>query len=717
LPLVLAAQTASSAPAIGNWTPNQVMAPSPEEITRTLTALGAQYQTAAPSRRAQVLQDMIAVAQTRHQLLAALVADEPGGVLRVALPANIRASLPSAVQAYVETEVQVEGTVEALVEDRRSDSTVHYHLKTDAGEELSLYFAADPPTNVSTGSRVRVRGVRVDNALALSSGSTSVQTVSAALPNTFGAQKTLVMLVNFQDKAIQPYTLTTAQSIVFTTTSNFDLENSLQQTWLVGDVYGWFTIPMNSTVCDSSTLANYAKQAAAAAGANLSAYNRYVYAFPQNACSWWGLGTVGGNPSQAWINGSLALMVVGHEMGHNLGLYHSNGLDCGDSVVGTSCTAIEYGDSIDIMGNSRAIHFNAFQKERLGWLNYNASPPITTVQASGTYWLDPYEAQTSTPKALKILKSVDPTTGFRTWYYVEFRQSLGFDSSLSGFTNVLNGVVVHTGSESSGNTSYLLDLTPADSFSTNPALDAGQSFYDPSAGVTITTVSASSSGASVDVTFGPLTCVPANPSVVLSPSQSPWLPPGSSFTYTVSVTNHDNAGCTAATFNLQAAVPSGWTAAFAVPSLNIAPGASASTTLQVASPSSAADGFYSVSVSASNSTNTTYTASTSATQVVAKSLSAGVSTDKSVYSRGQSVSVTTTVSFNGTPVAGAAVTVAITRSSGTVITLTATTGTGGTATVSLRLRKQDPVGTYQVRASASVNSSVSGSATTSFTVQ
>src|SRR6202040_3472202 len=99
----------------------------------------------------------------------------------------------------------------------------------------------------------------------------------------------------------------------------FDLENSYGQTWLTGDVFGWYTIALSSTVCDYSTLATQAKSAAAAAGVNLSNYPRHVIAFPDNACGWWGLGTVGGNPSTAWINGSFELMVVGHEMGHNFG--------------------------------------------------------------------------------------------------------------------------------------------------------------------------------------------------------------------------------------------------------------------------------------------------------------------------------------------------------------------------------------------------------------
>ena len=140
--------------------------------------------------------------------------------------------------------------------------------------------------------------------LALSSGR-SVQTLASVVPNTFGEQKTLVILVNFQNNPTQPYAPAYAQGVVFSTTSDFYWENSYQQTWLTGDVYGWFTIAQNSTVCDYSKTATLAEQATTATGVTLSAYSRRVYAFPNNACNWWGLGTVGGNPSKAWINGSL----------------------------------------------------------------------------------------------------------------------------------------------------------------------------------------------------------------------------------------------------------------------------------------------------------------------------------------------------------------------------------------------------------------------------
>ena len=162
---------------------------------------------------------------------------------------------------------------------------------------------------------------------------------------------------------------------------------------------------------------------------NLALYPRRVFGFPQtSACNWWGLGTVGGgsdaqNPSRAWINGPYSLRVVGHEMGHNFGLFHSRSSTCDAG----GCLIDEYGDDHDIMG-AAAGHFNAFQKERLGWLGYGSSPAIEAVTETGQYPLEPYATPNGgLPKALRIFKS---TTGSsNTYIYAEARTQYGADAA------------------------------------------------------------------------------------------------------------------------------------------------------------------------------------------------------------------------------------------------------------------------------------------------
>src|SRR5262245_14118155 len=503
--------------------------------------------------------------------------------------------------ALAQTGSSLEGTLEVLHQDTRAGARFEYFIHTNNGR-YSLNFRGKPPRDLLTGARIRAKGVLTGNTLALAPNSSDVQTVTPAPAlNPLGEQRTLVILVNFSDAPTQPYTPDVARSVMFDTTSRFYQENSFQQTWLTGDVVGWFTIATTSTVCDTGAIATQAEAAASAAGFNVAAYPHRVYAFPQNdACLFWGMSTIGGNPTRAWINGYFELGVTAHEFGHGLGLWHSHSMDCGTYAVGRNRTTYAYCGNVDIMGgSSRYVHFNAFQKEQLGWLNAGASPPITTVAASGTYTLEAYELVGSGPKALKILKSVDPTTGERTWYYVESRQAIGFDAGLATDSvlvpsNILNGLLIRSGNYSQG--SFLLDMTPA-SDSTyldwrDPALPVGQTFTDPAAGVTVTAnwVTATQGSVTVQLAGG-------------STSTGPAL--------------------------------------------------------------------------------------------------VSIATDRSSYTPGQTVTMTATVkTSNGSPVAKASVTFAVTKSNGIVVVGSANTGGNGVATYKLRLKQQDPPGSYEADVTA-----------------
>jgi hypothetical protein len=699
-----------------------------EQTMRQMLVISGRAATANPSEREFLLGQLQTLASFRRQLLVGLMQADPGQVLQVALPDHLLGAMPEELQKLFEQRVELEGKIEVEFEDSENASRVHHYLNS-GGTRLEMFFPRNESADLVSGQVRRVSGVQIGEALVVDASQSEQTTISteqltsdapAIAPNTFGAQNVLLILVNFQDKATQPFSVADAQNVL-SSTSAYYREASYGQTWLNGAVTGWYTVPLSSTTCNTSSIATYAKQAAQAAGYNLSNYNRFVYAFPEAACGWAGWGSIGGNPSQAWINGTLTTGTLSHELGHNFGLYHSRYLNCNPNitgVIGSGCSYADYGDTVDVMGIiAKGGHFNSYQKSRLGWLNYTISPPIVTVTTSGSYGIDAYETANSNPKALKILKSTDVTTGAKTWYWVEVRKPIGFDGFVSGNSNLLNGVVFHQQSDKSGAENYLLDMTPGStSLQFDPALLPGQSFTDTEAGIIFTVLSVSSTGAVVNVSFGPQSCIRANPVVSVSPSTSQWVPPGSTVDYKVSVTNNDSAGCSGSSFDLQSSVPAGWSSLFDTSTLVPGPGSSATTTLHVASPSTTPGGYYNIGVTASNSGNSSYSGTSSVTCSILSGLNVTVTSDQASYSSSQTAILNATVTTAGSSISGAAVSFTITKPNGTKVTGSGTTGTNGVATFKYRFNKQkDPAGIYQVAAGANWSGAI-GSGGTSFSL-
>lgn len=590
-------------------------------------------------------------------------------------------------QAPQGPEVEITGTLQVLVEDAIDHVTLHHFLDTNAGRiRLTEKFGSSELGDLETGAEIKVRGRKNQTNTALelsgktSSSSGSVTTLALAAPNTFGEQKTVVLLVNFQDNQATPQNWTDAAYVTFGQVSDYDRAVSYNQTWLTGDVYGYFTIPMSGSVCDANQLASLADQAATNSGVNLNNYTRRVYSFPSNPCTWWGYGTIGGNPSRAWVNGTYSLKVVAHEMGHNFGLYHSHSLPC----AAGSCSSVEYGDDRDMMGQTGTGHFHAYQKERLGWLNYGSSPAIQTVTSSGTYRIGSLETG-GAPSALKVLKSSASSTD-KTYYYLEARTASDYDSPYAP------GVILHTGNSANGGLNYEVDLDP-DTSAFDSLLDPGQTFTDAAAGFSVTTLSTDASGAWVSITYAGTPCAAVAPTVTLSPGSS-ITSPGTTTGYTMTIKNNDDVACAPADFGIGMGVPAGWTWLGALSSATVSPGTTITTSLYVTPPVTAS-GSSSVNAQASR-TKAGPSGSGAATLTVASGLTVSLQTVG-----GSNYQLTATVLAGTSPAVGASVTFSITDPKGGNTTLTALTNASGVVTIKGRLKGKDPHGTYTVTASAS----------------
>ncbi len=631
-----------------------------ENLTLQLSGLIGSFQNTSTNDKTELVTQITALAEERKQLLLEIAKQNPGEALRVALPKHLRQKLPDAIQSLVEQDTETEGELTILHVDHEDPSKSRYDffLATPNGKRLKLHFA-NFPKGLLTGNTVRANGLALYSAdqesndsdaslllngeediVKLTVGGNTESSISSAestaiAPNTFGEQQVAVLLINFTSLPQEPWTLEQAHNAVFNTASDFFLENSYGQTTLNGDVFGWITIDVNPTGCPATDISIQAKIAAGAQGIDLSQYGRIIYAFPDIGCSWSGLGTVGGSPSETWLDGTLLNdYVVTHEVGHNFGLFHSHAFECGIDTVGNSCLTAEYGDALDRMGNSNAGHFNAFQKTRLGWLDYPTSPAVVTANFTGSYQIEPLAANTPGAKAIRFLRDSDPITGQNRWYFLEYRQAIGYDSFLSTSRygpSVTNGLVFHLGIDGDPNSSNLLDITPNSHEIDwdDMALPVGNSYEDTASGAIVTLDQIDANGAVISVDFGQPQCVRQNPSIIVSPSQGPWVQPGTAVAFDLTVTNNDNDACPNATLNLAATVPSGWQSSIANPTVTLTPGANAVTTFTVTSALTAPDGFYPLEVSAVQQNNPSYWSSVTATYVVSSVNQAPVAVDDS----------------------------------------------------------------------------------------
>ncbi|MEA2437626.1 MAG: hypothetical protein QOF65_2182, partial [Thermoleophilaceae bacterium] len=387
---------------------------------------------------------------------------------------------------------------------KRDRSSTRYQLVR--GRHRTRLVLAQAP-RIASGSSVVVNGRRVGSLVKGSVRPLHALLRAASVPA--GPRKTAVILVKTAGDSAR-WTPDYVRQRIFTdpdSTSAFYQEDSYGRVSLVGktrsdgDVYGWYDVAGVST-CDVNAIAQNGKTAAAADGFVEGDYQHVIYAFRnQSSCGGWaGLGELPG--TQSWMNGYIEPWVVAHELGHNMGLHHASSFTCTDAggapaAMGPNCTADEYGDLYDVMGDD-AWHNNAWHLRQIGFLD---AANVQTVTANGTYTIN----STATHGGIQLLRIRRPGTSL--YYDLSLRSASGVFDTFASTDPIVQGVSIHTDPNTSAITqSLLIDTTPgsADGFH-DAALTPGRTFTDGDISITTESVVGGVANVQVNVTPAPPT--------------------------------------------------------------------------------------------------------------------------------------------------------------------------------------------------------------------
>lgn len=429
--------------------------------------------------------DVEKTALKRKSLLLKLAESDPNLFLELATLSGIRDSLPENVRPHIETGYNALSSVKVYqVDNFNNIEEKKDYIILNGGTQYKASFINNIP-KPEFSLNANIKGLVLDNQLIIQSLD-NVQTSA----NTTTNRTVAVIPIIFSNNKKIPITEEETNNILMgdrNSLRSFYRENTYNKVNFTGTYINPVEIIYTDDYCSQYyyTWIQEAQKKLQELNINIKGYDHQIYMFPEPAsCPHDALGEMNG--SQIFVFDSFNSYTLGvftHEIGHNLGMSHSNSTNCYPEQIAaeTSCETFQYGEYYDVMGNMWMMpfphlpHMNGLQKLKAGWIPQSN---IAVVSSSKVYRVYNIEEETSQTQILKF-----PSQSSDSTYYISYRKAIGYDASLPSL--ISSGASIHRLNTYDGSTN-ILDMSPSTRAQTNGTfglisdgpLRNGQSFID-----------------------------------------------------------------------------------------------------------------------------------------------------------------------------------------------------------------------------------------------
>lgn len=492
--------------------PNKIEAASQDDLaslTASLKTKNEELKNAPALFRAGKVNDIKKTAETRRDKLKKLMEADPAQVGKYII--NDRDDFAQEVRDLLERKTEGKGVLRQVIIDNK-DGTAENKYFLFEGTDLSVspkFAVTADKINIDpsrVNSDVTVSGFALDSQLWYSASENTqlaMATTASVAAGPSGDRKIGYFYVTFTDNRTRSIADVDLDNFINGKFKNFISDSSSGRLNIVNSIHPLdLDVPKTCELIDIFNLTSFqgdlikaVYEKARSEGINPDEDSDHMIILDTSvSCgSKSGMSMLG--PGWAY---SIGTGPIAHEFGHNMWLDHAQTWDCGFAVIEDQCTASEYGNFTDVMGNHDVLDDNdygGFAKHYLGWTGPGEIVDLDRSGGSGTYTLGKYENRgDGTPRLLRI-----KTFPGGPVYYIQYRRK-GENRFLLGPT-----VELASASLSKYKKTRLIDTTPSSEVGQADFNDAyigdGEEFNDPFNGILVKSVSRDSSSVTLEVSF------------------------------------------------------------------------------------------------------------------------------------------------------------------------------------------------------------------------